>query len=275
MKRGLKSIVFAHANGFPAGTYRQLFDAWRAAGFTVHAIEKVGHDPRFPVTDSWPHLRDQLIHFIDREVGGPAWLVGHSLGGYLSLMTAMRRPDLAHGLVMLDSPLLSGWKARAVQIAKAAGVGERFSPGHVSKRRRQHWDSADAAHAHFATKAAFARWAPGVLQDYIASGTETHGAQRRLSFEREVETAIYNTLPHQLARRLRAHPLRCGMAFIQGSDSTEIRQVGLRATARAAQGRISTITGSHLFPLEHPRETATEVLRWIAALAQAASTPRL
>ena len=124
-------------------------------------------------------------------------------------------------------------------------------------------------------KAIVAMPAPGVLQDYIASGTETHGAQRRLSFEREVETAIYNTLPHQLARRLRAHPLRCGMAFIQGSDSTEIRQVGLRATARAAQGRISTITGSHLFPLEHPRETATEVLRWIAALAQAASTPRL
>ena len=135
-----RTIVFSHANGVPAGTYRLIFEAWREAGFTVHAIEKYGHDPRFPVTSNWPHLREQLIQFIEHEVGGPAFLVGHSLGGYLSLMAAMRRPDLATGLVMLDSPVLAGWKARAVQVAKASGIGERFSPGHVSKRGRQLWD---------------------------------------------------------------------------------------------------------------------------------------
>jgi pimeloyl-ACP methyl ester carboxylesterase len=273
----MKTIVFSHANGFPAGTYRQLFEAWRAAGYTVHAIEKYGHDERFPVTSNWPHLRDQLIHFIEHEVGGPAFLVGHSLGGYLSLMAASRRPDLARGLVLLDSPVLSGWKARAVQVAKAAGIGERFSPGHVSKRRRQEWDSADAAFAHFAAKPAFARWAPGVLRDYIAAGTEPEAStrQHRLSFQREVETDIYNALPHHLSRVLRAHPLHCAMAFVRGSESREIQQVGMSATRHLAQGRISTLAGSHLFPFEQPIETAAEVLRWIAALPEAATTPRL
>lgn len=271
----MKTIVFSHANGFPAGTYRQLFEAWRAAGFTVHAIEKFGHDARFPVTGNWPRLREQLIHFIEHEVGGPAWLVGHSLGGYLSLMAASRRPDLARGVVLLDSPVLSGWKARAVQVAKAAGIGERFSPGNVSKRRRQQWDSADAAFEHFAAKPAFARWAPGMLRDYIACGTEPHGTHQRLSFQRDVETTIYNTLPHHLDRLLRAHPLQCGMAFVRGTESAEIRQVGLAATQRLAQGRISSMPGSHLFPMEHPLETATEVLHWIASLPLGAATPRL
>jgi pimeloyl-ACP methyl ester carboxylesterase len=273
----MKAIVFSHANGFPAGTYRQMFEAWHAAGFTVHAIEKFGHDPRFPITNNWPHLRDQLIDFIDREVTGPAWLVGHSLGGYLSLMAASRRPDLARGVVLLDSPVLAGWKARAVQIAKASGIGERFSPGHVSKRRRQHWESAEAAYAHFASKPAFARWAPGVLRDYIAAGIEAQepGGPHRLSFDRDVETQIYNTLAHHLGRKLRLHPLRCGMAFVRGTESTEIRQVGLRATLRLAQGRISAMPGSHLFPMEHPLETAAEVLRWIASLPLATPTPRL
>jgi len=241
----------------------------------VHAIEKFGHDARFPVTGNWPRLREQLIHFIEHEVGGPAWLVGHSLGGYLSLMVASRRPDLARGLVLLDSPVLSGWKARAVQVAKAAGIGERFSPGNVSKRRRQQWDSAEAAFEHFAAKPAFAPWAPGMLRDYIASGTEPHGAHQRLSFQRDVETTIYNTLPHHLDRLLRAHPLQCGMAFVRGTESTEIRQVGLAATQRLAQGRISSMPGSHLFPMEHPLETATEVLHWIASLPLGAATPRL
>lgn len=261
-----RAIVFSHANGFPAGTYRIIFEAWRAAGFQVHAIEKFGHDPRFPVTSNWPNLRDQLIHFIDREVAGPAVLVGHSLGGYLSLMAAARRPDLASGLIMLDSPLLSGWKARAVQVAKAAGIGERFSPGHVSKRRRQQWPSAEAAFEHFAAKPAFARWAPGVLRDYIACGIERQGSDHRLSFDRAVETAIYNSLPHQLARMLRAHPLQCPMAFVRGTESQEIRQVGMAATTRLAHGRVSSIPGSHLYPFEHPLETATEVLRLISAL---------
>jgi pimeloyl-ACP methyl ester carboxylesterase len=274
-----RAIVFSHANGFPAGTYRLIFEAWREAGFTVHAIEKYGHDPRFPVTSNWPHLREQLIHFIEHEVGGPAFLVGHSLGGYLSLMAASRRPDLAAGLVMLDSPVPAGWKARAVQVAKASGIGERFSPGHVSKRRRQQWDSADAAFEHFVAKPAFARWAPGMLRDYIASGTETHGKLRRLAFHRDVETAIYNTLPHQLARVLRAHPLQCPTAFVRGTESEEVRRVGLRATERLIghppQGRLVAIEGSHLFPLEHPAETAAIVLKLIESMRRSPQTRRL
>lgn len=268
-------IVFSHANGFPAGTYRSIFEIWRAAGYDVHAIDKYGHDPRFPVTSNWPHLRAQLIEFIEHAVGGPAFLVGHSLGGYLSLMAASRRPDLARGLVMLDSPVLSGWKARAVQIAKVLGATERFGPGQVSRRRRQQWDDHDAAFAHFAAKPAFARWAPGVLHDYIASGTEAHGPAHRLSFAREVETAIYNNIPHHLARLLRLHPLQCELAFVRGTGSIEVRQVGLRTTERLAKGNVTAIEGSHLFPLERPAETAATVLKLIESMARQDRTRRL
>ncbi len=271
-----RSIVFAHANGFPGGTYRQLFEAWRTAGFTVHALDKFGHDPRFPVTSNWPHLREELLHFIDHEVGGPAWLVGHSLGGYVSVLAAARRPDLAQGVVLLDSPILAGWKARALQVAKAAGIGERLSPAHVSRRRRQQWPSAEAAFEHFAKKPVFAGWAPGVLRDYIASGTvpgPSHATpDQRLAFDRAVETAIYNTLPHHLARVLRAHPLQCPVAFIEGSRSVEVRRVGLEATRRLTHGRISRLEGTHLFPMERPADTAAEVLRWIEVFSTPPAT---
>ena len=50
---GRPVIVFSHANGFPAGTYRQLFEAWRGAGFEVHALERFGHDPAYPVRSNW------------------------------------------------------------------------------------------------------------------------------------------------------------------------------------------------------------------------------
>jgi pimeloyl-ACP methyl ester carboxylesterase len=265
---GRATIVFSHANGFPAGTYRQLFEAWRAAGWRVLAIDKLGHDPRYPVSLNWPHLRDELIHFIEREAGEAVWLAGHSLGGFVSVLAASKRPALARGIVLLDSPILPPLLGRVVQFGQASGLARRYSPGAVSRRRRFRWPDAEAAYQHFASKPAFARWAPGVLHDYIASGTEPTADGRQLAFSREVETAIYDNLPHHIARLLRREPLRCPVAFIGGTESTEVKQVGLRTTKQLTDGRVSWITGSHLFPFEQPAATAAEVLRWLAVLAE-------
>jgi pimeloyl-ACP methyl ester carboxylesterase len=259
------TLVFSHANGFPAGTYRVLFEAWRAAGHRVLALDKFGHDPKYPVSSNWTHLRDQLIHFIEREAGGPAVLVGHSLGGLLSLLAAAKRPDLAQGLVMLDSPLISGWRAHSVQVLKATRLMPRVSPGKVSRSRRHEWPSIDAVQAHFAKKAVFARWEPRVLQDYVQAGFEAGPAGNTvLAFDRAVETRIYDTVPHNLPEVLRRHPLRCPVGFLGGRQSVELRHGGLEATRALAKDRFVWMDGGHLFPMEKPDLTAAEVLRLIA-----------
>ena len=276
-----RAIVFSHANGFPAGTYRALFDEWRRAGWRVVAPEKLGHDPRFPVTSNWPHLRDELLNYIDEQRAAPAYLVGHSLGGYLSLLAAAHRPGIARGIVLLDSPLLPNWMGRTIQFFKATGVGERFSPGHVSKRRRDSWPSLQAAREHFAGKPMFACWAEGVLDDYLRCGLMAGENAQHLSFKRDVETRIYNTLPHHLTRMLRAHPLPCPVAFVGGEDSTELERVGLREVKRVTHSRITFLPGSHLFPMEDPKETARAVAHWLAEFdkacdeASSAPTPHL
>jgi pimeloyl-ACP methyl ester carboxylesterase len=270
------AIVFSHANGFPAGTYRLLFEALRAVGYHVHAVEKFGHDARFPVTSNWPHLRDQLIDCIEHEAKAPVYLVGHSLGGYLSVLAASRRPELVRGVVLLDAPILGDLIAQMLRLGKLTGAVERYSPGNVSVRRRQLWPDADAAYAHFAAKPAFARWAPGVLRDYIACGVESAGRARtagcRLAFRREVETDIYNTIPHHMGALLRRHPLRCPLAFVGGTQSLEVRRLGLRATERLTHDRVSWVEGSHLFPFEQPASTAAEVLKWLRSFREAPAT---
>lgn len=260
------TIVFSHANGFGASTYRVLFEVWRKAGWQVHALDKFGHDPKYPVTSNWPHLRDQLTDFVRREVGGPVVFVGHSLGGYLSLLAACQCPELARAVVLLDSPLVAGWRAHSLHMAKLSGLISRISPAKVAQRRRHDWPDVDAVRAHFAVKAAFARWDPRVLADYVQHGTEASASGRSLSFRREVEARIYDTLPHHMPQLMRRHPLKAPAAFVAGTHSVELRQVGLAATKRLTHGRISWIEGSHLFPFEHPVETAREVLRWVDTL---------
>ena len=56
-------VIFSHGNSFPASTYRVMLDSLRNRGFDVHAIEKFGHDPKYPVTNNWPHLVQQLADF--------------------------------------------------------------------------------------------------------------------------------------------------------------------------------------------------------------------
>jgi pimeloyl-ACP methyl ester carboxylesterase len=263
------TIVFSHANGFPAGTYRQLFALWRAAGWRVKALAQFGHDPRYPVTSNWPRLRDQLIDFIAAEAPHGAYLVGHSLGGLLSLLAAAKRPELALGLVMLDSPVITGWRSHTVQVLKSSRLMQRLGPGKVSITRRHEWPDRQAVAEHYGAKSVFARWAPGVLDDYIAAGTVRRGGKTVLAFDREVETRIYNTLPHQLGTVLRRHPLRCPVGFVAGTRSAEIRHGGLATAHRLAGERFVWIAGTHLYPMEKPAETAAAVLALLASMRAA------
>lgn len=259
----MQPLIFSHANSFPAGTYRFLFELLRARGFDVHALDRFGHDERYPVTSNWPHLVQQLADFAEPLVqrwGQPAFMVGHSLGGFVSVMTAAQHPHLARGVLMLDSPLISGWRATSLEVAKRTQLVGNVSPGKISRKRRNMWPSRDEALALFQSKKAFARWHPQVLQDYIDQGlANTPEGQVTLHFSREEETAIYNNLPHNLNALLRRHPLRCPVAFIGGLYSKEMKQVGMDMTRRITHGRTMLVDGGHLFPMEQPHMTAAAI----------------
>ena len=263
-------VIFSHGNSFPASTYSVLFRHLQARGYEVTAIEKFGHDPSYPVSSNWPHLVRQLADFTSQHVENAsqgAFLVGHSLGGFLSLMGAATYPApggrQVRGVVLLDSPVIGGWRAAALGVAKRARLVGSVSPGAVSRKRKNQWLGKEEVFAHFRSKKMFALWDEEMLRDYIEYGTheapDSTEGQRLLSFDRVVETAIYNTLPHNLEQILKQHPLQCPVSFIGGRQSAEIRQVGMALTEKVTRGRIMMLDGSHLFPMEKPAATAAAI----------------
>jgi pimeloyl-ACP methyl ester carboxylesterase len=256
-------LHFTHGNSYPAGTYRQLLDALRP-DFDVRSVDMHGHDPAYPVTDNWRLLVDELIAQLE-AYGEPAILVGHSLGGMLSMLAARQRPDLARCVVMVDSPVVAGWRAFLWRLIKRGGWGDRFSPAQFSSRRRHVFPSRQAAYDHFIGKPLFASWAPGVLDDYLEHGLAPHDDGVQLRFSRDVETAVYRTLPHTMGQALDGrYPVPIG--FIGGRSSAELRQAGDGATRALVGANIVMVDGGHLFPMEAPVDTARQITAMIARL---------
>jgi pimeloyl-ACP methyl ester carboxylesterase len=256
-------LHFTHGNSFPAGVYGRYFDDLHG-DFDVRAIDMVGHDAAFPVSDGWPGLVAELISHLE-GYAQPAVLVGHSLGGMLSLMAAKQRPELVRCVVMLDSPVVAGWRAWLLRVAKTRRWDDHFSPAKFSERRRDVWPDAEAAYEHFIAKPIFAAWAPGVLHDYLEHGLMPHPDGVQLRFSREVETAIYRALPHHLGELVKP-PFPVPIGFIAGTDSVELRQAGLYATRRLVGRHFAEINGGHLFPMESPELAAQLTQQMIAEL---------
>jgi pimeloyl-ACP methyl ester carboxylesterase len=260
-------IVFSHGNSFPASTYGAMLGHLISRGYDVRAIEKIGHDAAYPVTNNWPHLVTQLADFTHRQVlhrpDQPLFLVGHSLGGFLSLMCAAKHPELGgnpvRGVILLDSPVIGGWRAKALRAAKRWGVIGSVSPGSISQKRKNVWPDAHAAFLHFRTKKNFMAWDDEAIHSYVENFKTHPQGHRHLGFDRDIETAIYNTLPDNMQAHLSSHPPQCPVAFVGGLESVEVKRVGLHLTRKLTQERLRMVSGSHLFPIENPLVAAAAI----------------
>lgn len=251
-------LHFSHANGFPAACYRKFLGGL-AADYRISSINCIGHDPAYPVTDGWPHLVAQLIEHLAAHCRTPVVGVGHSLGGYLTFMAAVQRPELFKCIILLDAPIIGYFKGTAFGMLKRLGLVDRITPAHATRERRREWPSVDEVEAHFRRRKVFRHFDADCLRDYARLGTAAHGGGARLVFDPEVEYRIYRSVPHDLVYY--SSRLRLPAGFIGGRDSDVVRQVGLAHTRRSF--RVVRIEGGHLFPFERP-QAAAEAVRQLA-----------
>ena len=225
--------------------------------YRIGWIEAIGMDPRYPVTEGWPHLIQQLIDTLEREYGGaPVLGVGHSLGGYLTFLAAAMRPELFRAIVLLDAPLIGGLRGRMLGATKRLGIVDRVTPAGATRDRRSHWDSRAEAKRHFHGRRLFRHFTDACLEDYVRHGLIREGGALKLRIDPQVEYQIYRTIPHDMARPLRA--LRVPAGFVGGEHSDVVRRTGLAATRR--RFALRKVSGGHLFPFEYPAEAAAAVI---------------
>lgn len=257
-------IHFSHANGFPADSYRKLFQHL-APEYEVSYINTLGHNPRYPVSDCWPNLIDETVRFMEQCYGGqPVYAVGHSLGGFLSFLAAIRRPELFRGIVLLDSPILGHLSSTSLWLGKRFGFIDRLTPGRGTLTRRREWASQIEAYRHFAAKPMFARFDPDCLRDYVERGTVPAGDKVRLLFQPEIEYKIYVGLPHDFPGY--RGQLKVPTGFIGGRQSTTFTRFDVAHMRRSFGIRCQFVDGGHLYPLERPEAAAAAIRAMLPTL---------
>jgi pimeloyl-ACP methyl ester carboxylesterase len=257
-------LHFSHANGFPAACYRKFF-GYLEPDFRIGSINCIGHDPAYPVTDGWPHLVAQLVDHLSAHYRAPVMGVGHSLGGYLTFMAAVQRPELFKCIILLDAPILGYFQGTAFGMLKRLGLADRITPAGATRERRREWASAEDMIMHFRRKNVFRHFDADCLRDYATRGTVAGGSGVRLAFDPEIEYQIYRSFPHDLVYYCDRLKLPAG--FIGGRHSNELRQVGLAHTRPSF--RVKRIEGGHLFPFERPQAAAAAVRELAAELLAA------
>ena len=237
-----------------------------ALGSRYHVgwIEAIGTDPRFPVTEGWPRLVDQLIEILQRQHSAPIYGVGHSLGGYLTFLAAVRRPELFRAIVLLDAPVIGAIRGGMLGATKRLGIVDRVTPAGATRDRRSSWETRGESRAHFRSRRLFEHFADECLDDYVRHGLVEDGEGKlRLKIDPAIEYQIYRTIPHDMSRHVRA--LRVPAGFIGGERSDVVRRVG----SAAMRGRFALrkVPGGHLFPFEHPRAAASAIAELLDELA--------
>ncbi len=253
----MKEIIhFSHANGFPAGSYKTLL-SYLNDDFEIGSIDRLGHHPNYPVSNNWSFLVSQLIDELKSKYQQPVYLVGHSLGGVLSMMVAAQRPDLVKGLIMLDAPFLTSIEAHGLTWVKRLGLIDRVTPAGRTLGRQEKWGSSTEASDYFRQKKLFKAFDERCLADYIAHGTvESLNGGRQLHFDAATEINIYRTIPDNLHHTPR---LEMPAVVIAGKYSDVFKKQHAYKMKRQLGMGVEWVEGSHMFPLEQPMKTAKRI----------------
>jgi pimeloyl-ACP methyl ester carboxylesterase len=260
-------LLFSHATGFNAQTYRTLLQPL-ADRLHIYATDQRGHGfnslPALPGTaTNWTIYRDDTIRFLDGLDGRPMILAGHSMGATTSVMAALLRPDLVRALVLIE-PVFVPAKWSWVHIRRALRFWDREP--HLADRaekRRDIFDSLDAAENAYRGRGAFKTWPDAVLHDYLRGGLlpVENASGLRLACKPAWEAETFRNTPFGITAL--ATRLRCPVTIIYGGLSTTCSDAEARRFARNHAGtrRVRIAKATHFLPMEYPDVVRSEIAR--------------
>jgi pimeloyl-ACP methyl ester carboxylesterase len=262
-------VHFAHATGLCAGAYTPLADILRPQ-LNILGLDDRGHGqtraPANPASlSNWDVFADDLEQFLI-HLGNPVIAMGHSRGAVVSLMLAIRRPDLIKALVLIDPTILPYSWMWWWYLAKISGLARWMPIVATAAKRRRDWPDQESILNSYRQKSVFRSWQDGFLEAYIAGGTEKMlQGGIRLCCEPAWESKCFCVCPHDIWRYV--PQLKQPVLILYGADSdTFLSPAVKRFQSMVPQARFGCFEKcSHFVPMEQPGATSKAIFDFLQA----------
>lgn len=250
-----KSLLFLHANSFSAKMYQPflapLFDS-----YDIIAPDLPGHgESRWNgrIGDWEMDMAEFYSRFLQKNPPQqPMVGMGHSIGGVVIMLLAIKHPQWFSQIVLLDPVMLPKRILAVIRVLRQFSLTHLIPLAQAANKRRQKFSSTQQALDHYSSKQVFSHWDQRFLEAYVATCLhQDRSGGLQLSCAPQLESSIYQSIPLNvwaLPRKLSTPSL-----FIIGEHSDTVNQRGVKRLRRLlGNDVVKRIDGGHLFPFEKP-----------------------
>tara|TARA_B100000497_G_C7627020_1_gene376791 strand:+ start:383 stop:1174 length:792 start_codon:yes stop_codon:yes gene_type:complete len=250
-----KKLFFAHANGFPAETYGELFDFM--PDFEVDFIPILAHGDN-QIKNSWRDIAPEIIRYLELNYTEPIFAVGHSVGAIALAFAAERRPDLFQGIILMDPPVLSRKIRWILAIAQFLRISHKIMPlAKKAAARSETFPSREFVAKKLRKKFLFKDFSERSFDNYIQHGFIDSEEGIRLRFDKKIEMKIFS-LTYPFYRGIKLN-IPSNYLYATQGDIAEMRPI--ESVMHLFPNTKFTVFdgGGHLFPLEEPHRCAKKL----------------
>ena len=267
-KQGAPIIHFTGANGFPAGMYehflKQFGEQFNITAADCRAVSRERHAP--PKGFGLSGFADELITVIETLHDKPVIGMGHSFGGHISVIAAIKRPDLFDKLVLIEpaslpNPSLDLYyrKLPKALLYKLLPMIKR------TKERQRVWPSKQLFIEKYRHHPTFKHFTDQAMQAYAEHGLyQRSDGQYELVFDPEWEAYIFSNMEF-LWKNLRKSEAPC--LFLRAEHSNLYSSQRFKKENTRLGSHFSGIeieATHHLMPLEKPEICYRAIDQWLS-----------
>jgi len=260
------TIHISAANGFTPASYQTFLNGFDRQ-YSITGMDcrgswnNVGSPPK---GFNMHNFADDLIEAIEIQHKEPIIGLGHSQGGFVTLLAAIKRPELFSKIILIEPASLPyRWVNWLFRYTPNSMLYQLFPFMRGSLNRQFKWESPEQFHTRYRHHNTYKRFTDDAFNDYLTYGLTKKQEQYQLTFSPEWEAHIFTTVEFIWTY---LQQITIPTLFIKAEHSNLYSHKQFHKQKRKLPAIVSAVEITktyHLTPYENPEKLHNLIKEWL------------